>query len=230
MERRRRVNITAKAILFDLDGTLTHSAPDLQSAANVISRARGWQEFDLDTIMSFVGNGIPKLVERIFDARGASIEEADYQTAVMDFLAYYDKHTTDLTKLYNGVSLALDDLAAQGMPMGVVTNKPEEPAKKILQEMGIAHHFATVIGGDTTPATKPDPAPYLAACKALGVEAGETIYVGDSEHDGETAEGLDVLFVLCTGGYRKKPVEDILHWQAIDTFSELVAALQQPIS
>ncbi len=220
------MSINAKAILFDLDGTLTHSAPDLQSAANVIARARGWQEFDLDTIVSFVGNGIPKLVERVFKARGASIEEADYQTAVMDFLAYYDSHTTDLTKPYEGVVDALNALKQENVRMGVVTNKPEKPARKILEELGLDQFFSTIVGGDTTHAKKPDPAPYLAACKALGVEATDTIYVGDSEHDGETAQGLGVPFILCTNGYRNTPVEDITHQHAIPGFSDLVKVLK----
>lgn len=220
------MRISAKAILFDLDGTLTHSAPDLQSAANAVCRARGWEEFDLDTIITFVGNGIPKLVERVFKARDASIEEADYQVAVMDFLAFYDQHTTDLTKPYDGVVDALRALKAQNIPLGVVTNKPRSPAKKILEELGLDGFFSVVIGGDTTHAKKPDPAPYLAACKSLGLDASDTIYVGDSEHDGETAAGLNVPFILCTGGYRNTPVEEIIHWRAIDSFSDLEKALK----
>lgn len=224
------MRISAKAILFDLDGTLTHSAPDLQKAANIVCMTRGWEHFDLDTIITFVGNGVPKLVERVFKARGASIEEADYQTAVMDFLAYYDKHTTDLTKPYDGVVEALETLQTMGVPMGVVTNKPEAPAKKILEELGLAQYFTVVVGGDTTSTKKPDPAPYLAACSSLGVDAADTIYVGDSEHDGETASGLNVPFVLCTGGYRNTAVEEITHWQAVDSFSTLIATLQSPPS
>lgn len=224
------MSIKAKAILFDLDGTLTHSAPDLQTAANVVCHARGWQEFDLDTIITFVGNGVPKLVERVFKARGASIEEADYQTAVMDFLAYYDKHTTDLTKPYDGVVEALDILKSQSIPMGVVTNKPEAPARKILQELGMEEYFPAVVGGDSTAAKKPDPAPYLAACETLGVNADDTVFVGDSEHDSETVERINVPFILYKNGYRNVAVEDIKYWQAIDGFSDLVAALNSPLN
>ncbi len=217
--------ISAKAIIFDLDGTLTHSAPDLHQAANVICKARGWEPFDLETIISFVGNGIPKLVARVFAARNASIEEADYQTAVMDFLAFYDRHTTDLTKPYEGVVDALELLKSKGLPMAVVTNKPEAPAKKILKELNLDQYFSVVIGGDTTAEKKPNPTPYLAACKALGVAAQETVFVGDSEHDAETVSAIDVPFILCTGGYRNASVEEISPWRAIDSFSQLDKAL-----
>ena len=230
MERRRRVTISTKAVLFDLDGTLIHSAPDLHQAANVVCRARGWEEFDLDTIISFIGHGVPHLVAQMFGARDASIEEADYQTAVMDFLAFYEAHATDLTKPYEGIVEALDWLQANNIPTAMVTNKPHAPALKILQEMDLIKYFPVLIGGDTTPEKKPNAAPYLAACEQLGVKVADTIYIGDSETDGKTASGVSVPFVLFTGGYRNATIDEIPHWQAIDHFSELVNALQQPIA
>jgi len=221
------VTISAKAVLFDLDGTLVHSAPDLHQAANSICKTRGWEEFDLKTITSFIGNGVPVLVKRIFEARGASIEEADYQTAVMDYLAYYDDHATDLTRPYDGIIEALDWLKGKGVPLGMVTNKPKAPAVTILKELKLDSYFSTVIGGDTTPAKKPDPAPYLAACEELGVKPSETIYVGDSETDGKTAIGVNVPFVLFTGGYRNSTIEEIPHWQTVDNFGDLIDVLQK---
>jgi len=221
------VSISAKAVLFDLDGTLIHSAPDLQMAANWVCKSRGWEEFDLQTITSFIGNGVPVLVKRIFIARGASLEGSDYQTAVMEYLAYYDNHATDLTRPYEGIVEALEWLKNKAVPLGMVTNKPEAPAVAILKELKLDHYFSTVVGGDTTPAKKPDLAPHLAACKELGLAASDTIYVGDSETDGKTAIGVNVPFVLFTGGYRNSSIEDIPHWQTVDNFGDLIDVLQK---
>ena len=193
------MNSNVKAVFFDLDGTLVHSALDIHTAANVVCKPRGWEPFDLETVTSYIGHGVPALVKQMFEARGASVEEADYQTAVMDFLAYYNEHMTDLTKVYDGIGDALDWLKSENIQMGVITNKPFTPAKSILDDLGIADYFSVLIGGDSTPAKKPDPAPYLAACEALVIEPSQTVYVGDSETDGKTAEGVNVPFVLFTG-------------------------------
>ena len=218
---------TPRAILFDLDGTLIHSAPDLHAAANAICIMRGWRTFDLETITSFIGNGIPVLVKRIFEARGASAQEADYQTGVMDFLEYYNNNSTKFTRPYDGVIEMLDALHAQGIAMGIVTNKPREPAVAILKALGLDDYFATVIGGDSTPAKKPDTAPYLAACTHLGVNATDTVYVGDSETDAKTAVAVDVPFILFTGGYRSSSLQDMPHTSTIDEFSQLAALVDQ---
>ena len=215
-----------KAVLFDLDGTLIHSAPDLHAAANVICNMRGWPEFELETIISYIGNGIPTLVKRIFDERGASTKEADYQTAVMDYLAYYNANSTRLTKPYAGVVGALDELKALKIPMAVVTNKPEAPAKTILQQLNLDRYFKAIIGGDSTLSKKPDVAPYLAACNMLDVDLADTIYVGDSETDGKTALTANVPFILFTGGYRNSSIEEIPHRHTIDHFQQLTGILK----
>jgi phosphoglycolate phosphatase len=225
VERKRVLIASPKAVLFDLDGTLVHSAPDLQAAANVVCNTRGWEPFDLKTITSFVGNGVPVLVERIFRARGASVKEADYQTAVMDYLEYYNNHSAVFTKPYEGVVKALDWLKGKGVSMAVVTNKPEIATITVLQALELDRYFAAVIGGDTTAQLKPDTAPYLAACTKLGIEPGKTIYIGDSETDGKTAAAVNVPFVLFTGGYRNSRVDEIPNWRVIDKFSQLSAVL-----
>lgn len=221
------MNIDAKAVFFDLDGTLIHSAPDIHAAANVICRTRSWEEFDLQTITSFIGNGVPKLVERVFVARGHSYETPDYDAAVSEFLEYYDAHATDLTAPYPGIIDALEALKAMSMPMGVVTNKPKNPALIILNDLDLTKYFDVVIGGDSAPAKKPDPAPYLEGCKALGVDASDTIYVGDSETDGETAVNVGVRFALFSDGYRNSELSEIPHQVIVDDFAELPRLLSE---
>lgn len=220
------MSISFKAVLFDLDGTLIHSAPDLHKASNYVCIARGWESFDLETIVSFIGHGIPNLVKRIFEARGASVEEADYQTAVMDFLKYYDNHATDLTAPYEGAIEMLDQFQAQNIPMALVTNKPKDPALTILKALNMDHYFKSVIGGDSTAEKKPAPAPYMAACAELGVKPEDTVYVGDSETDGATAAAVSVPFVIYAHGYRNTPISGIPHWQQFEDFSNLLSILQ----
>lgn len=220
------MSINASAIFFDLDGTLIHSAPDLQAAANTVCTRRNWEAFDVQTITSFVGNGIPKLVERVFKARNQSIESADFQAALEEFRAYYDAHSSDLTELYPGVHQALESLAGLNMPMAMITNKPKAPAIDILAALGIADFFTCVIGGDSTPFKKPDPAPYMAACEEMGVKPDQTIYVGDSETDGKTAANVKVRFALFSGGYRTTPVSKIPHNVLVDDLNNLPTLLQ----
>ena len=112
--------------------------------------------------------------------------------------------------------------------MAVVTNKPEAPARAILEALKLDHYFDAVVGGDTTSVKKPDPDPYFLACKNLGVEPSNSIYVGDSETDGKTAEAANIPFGLFTGGYRNLPIEEITHWRAIDGFSQLRNAVELP--
>ena len=209
-----------EAILFDLDGTLIHSAPDLCAAANHICRQHGIEPFDLETIISFIGNGVPVLVKRLFDARKIALSDNEHQQAVADYLDYYDQHSTDLTAPYGGVTGALDWIKGEGVLMGVVTNKPEAPAIAILKTLNLDQYFDTVVGGDTTPAKKPDPAPYLAACKKLAIAPSQSIYVGDSETDARTAKAANVPFVLFTQGYRNLSIEDIGPWQKFDHFDQ----------
>jgi phosphoglycolate phosphatase len=221
MERRCLLRKLPAAILFDLDGTLIHSAPDLRAAANHICHQRGIEPFDLEAIISFIGNGVPMLVKRIFDARNIVLSDEDYQKAITDYLDYYDQHSTDLTAPYDGVTGALDWIKSEGVLMAVVTNKPEAPAIAILKILKLDQYFEIVVGGDTTPAKKPDPAPYQAACKSLAIAPSQSIYVGDSETDARTAEAANVPFVLYTQGYRNLSVEDIEPWQKFDHFDQL---------
>ena len=131
-----------------------------------------------------------------------------------------------LTVPYRGVPAALDALAAAGHALGVCTNKPTEPARAVLAHVGLLDRFGVVVGGDSLPVTKPDPAPLFAALDAL--PPGPSVYVGDSEVDAATAQAAGVPFLLFTEGYRKSPVDALPHAAAFgdwDDLPGLVAAL-----
>lgn len=205
-------------ILFDLDGTLVDSAPDLHGAAAHMSTEAGCAPLDERTIRSFIGNGVPVLVQRIMAATG--LDPADHARHLGVFSAYYAEHATDLTRPYPGVERLLDRLTAAGHPMAMVTNKPEAPARTILDTLGLSRHFRTVIGGDSLTTRKPDPAMLHLACDRLG---GAGAMVGDSEVDAQSAANAGLPFALYTEGYRKTPAEQIPAGFRFDDFETLPA-------
>ena len=206
------------AIVFDLDGTLIDSAPDIRAAANRMLVDKGLEPLDLPTIVSFIGNGLPKLVERVIGARGLDMAEHGALTEVV--LGYYNAASSDLTVLYPGVEKSIYDLKSKGYKLGLCTNKPEAPTRAILEGFGLTEVFDAVVGGDTLEVKKPDPKPLLACFEALGATGG--LYVGDSEVDAETAQRAKQPFALFTEGYRKSPVATIPHDQRFSDFSQLV--------
>lgn len=197
------------AVIFDLDGTLIDSAPDLRAAANAMLGGFDAEPLSLADVRGFIGNGVPKLVERCLCARG--LGTAQQAEGLAAFTAYYEAAPAALTTLYPGVKVALEQIAAN-YRLGLCTNKPEAPARKLLAHFGIDHLFGAVVGGDSLRVRKPDPAPLLATRKAL--EASTAIFVGDSEVDAETAQAAGIPFALYTEGYRKTPAVRIPHWRA----------------
>jgi phosphoglycolate phosphatase len=205
-------------IVFDLDGTLIHSAPDIHAAANRMLAEEGLEPLDLATITSFIGNGIPKLVERVMRTRGIDPGEHTRLVGVMG--RHYNAAPADLTRPYPGLLPLLNTLKAQGVALGICTNKPLVPTMEILRLLDMTEFFSAVIGGDSLGVKKPDPAPLNACFETLG--AVRRLYVGDSETDAETAERAGVPFALFTQGYRKVPVENLTHIARFDDFSRLL--------
>ncbi|THD73873.1 phosphoglycolate phosphatase [Thalassobius vesicularis] len=212
-------------VVFDLDGTLIDSAPDIRAAANKMLCEQGIAGLDLPTIISFIGNGLPKLVERVMQRTGLDMSRHSELTAVT--LAHYNAATTDLTRPYPGVVQALEALSAAGHVLAMCTNKPEEPARSILRDLRIERFFNGVVGGDTLAVKKPDPEPLLHIIRHLG--EGPALYVGDSEVDAETAVRAGVRFALFTEGYRKSPVEAIPHQHQFSDFTTLPGLVERAL-
>ena len=206
-----------QTLVFDLDGTLIDSAPDIHLAANDLMASIGQPAFGLSEIKSFIGNGVPVLVERVMAARALPSDQ--HAKLVARFMEFYSAEVVRLTRPYPHVKAALDDLLAQGCRLGICTNKPEEPTRRILTSLGLSRYFSAVVGGDSLPTRKPSPEPLLHTMTLLG--AADCIYVGDSEIDAETAERAGVPFILFTEGYRKSDVQKINHRAAFDDFQAL---------
>lgn len=203
-------------IVFDLDGTLIDSAPDIHGIANALLAAEGAAPITLAEARDFIGNGAAVFVQKMCAARG--IPEAEQPRLLADFVARYDDAVT-LTVIYPGVAGALDRLRGEGHRLGVCTNKPIRPTRAVLDHMGLARQFETLWGGDSLAVHKPDPAPLHAAFDALG--SGAQIYVGDSEVDAETARRAGVPFLFFTEGYRKTEIEQIEHHARFTHFDQL---------
>ncbi|GAB4533224.1 MAG: phosphoglycolate phosphatase [Roseibium sp.] len=204
-------------LVFDLDGTLIDSAPDLHAAASRLLAREGLPPLSLETVRSFIGNGVPVLVERVMAATGLETSRRD--PLVEAFLEDYSAHATDLTRPYSGVPETLRELQETGYLLGVLTNKPEAPARQILADLGLEDLFDAVVGGDSLGTRKPDPAGLRHLQTELG--GGPVVFVGDSEVDAETAVRAGVPFALFSEGYRKRPVSELPHHVCFASFEGL---------
>lgn len=193
-------------LVFDLDGTLIDSAPQIHAAANIVFGAKGLPPFSQETVRGFIGNGVGVLVERLMLHQGIAATAALQSELVASFIEIYEE-AFDLTTLYPNVSTALHALDAAGHRLAICTNKPEGPTRAVLRHFGLTGLFPVVIGGDTLPQRKPDPAPLLAALGRMS--PGRALFVGDSEADAETAHAAGVPLALFTQGYRKASPESL---------------------
>ena len=209
-------------IVFDLDGTLIDSLPDIVVAANKMLADFGKPPLSEATIRGFIGNGLPVLVQRV---RRAS--DLDEPGALDSILKHYNAAPSDLTRPYSGVLDALKALKGNGYPMGICTNKEYELTLPVLENLGLAPFFDVVVGGNSRPTRKPDGEPLLHCFQELGFSAG--IFIGDSEVDAETGQNAGVPFGLFEGGYRKTPVEQLPHTFSFKDFADLPDLVERTV-
>ncbi len=205
-------------LIFDLDGTLIHSAPQIHAAAQAVLADEGLSPIDYATLRSFVGNGLGVLVHRILAAQGQTQADERHARICQSLLAIYEQ-SFDLTSLYPGVPDMLKTLAQRGHRMAICTNKPETATRAILNHFNLTQHFPVIIGGDTLPQRKPHPAPLQYAAKQLAVS--QIWFIGDSEVDAETAQAAQTRFLLFTGGYRNAAPETLNAHALFDHHSTL---------
>lgn len=206
-KRDKRRVMPSTAIIFDLDGTLIHSAPDLHAAMNKTLVALGREELDLKTIIAFIGNGVEKLVARSLAATGPSTPELQHKTLIQ-FLEMYEARSLVQTRPYPGVITLLEKLRNKGIPLAICTNKPAKPARDICDALGLTVFFDVIVGADPDRLKKPDPASLLTCISALGSTPAEALYIGDSAVDGLTARNAIVPFVFFEGGYLNEPLPE----------------------
>jgi phosphoglycolate phosphatase len=213
-------------IVFDLDGTLIDSAQDIAAATNKMLAEQGVAPLSVAQVTSFVGDGLPSLVERVM--RHCELDASLHPQLCDATLSHYNAAGSELTKVYPGVYDALNTLREQGCQMGICTNKPVQAAHHVLEALSLAPFFDAVIGGDSLPQRKPNPTPLLATFDAL--PRGVRVYVGDSEVDAETAQRAAIPFLLFTQGYRKTEVDQIPHTINYDDSRVLPEIVAQALS
>lgn len=206
--------------IFDLDGTLIHSAPDIHAAGNAVLESEGLPPIPYDQARSFIGNGARVFLERM-ERASAGVNDPVRTERMRRTFAHTYERAHALTRPYPGVPEALEALRSAGWALGLCTNKPIAPTRAILAHLRWTPLFQVVVGGDSLPVMKPDPAPLQKAMRAMG--DGPVIYVGDSEVDAATAVAAAVPFALFTEGYRKTPVDTIPHDRAFADWSALPA-------
>ena len=198
------------AILLDLDGTLLHSAPELAEAANSMLRDLGYPAAQQDLLMSYIGNGISKLVKRALTGDMNAEPEAElFQLA----LPVFEKHYGELllhSKPYDGVIAGLDAMKAAGFRLGCITNKAARFTAPLLEGLGLAQYFEIVLSGDSLPEKKPHPMPLLHAANFFGVPATRVLMIGDSKNDVIAARAAGCPVFCVPYGYNHgKPLEGL---------------------
>lgn len=210
-----------QAILFDLDGTLVDSAPDIATALNALMGELKVSEFPLEDVTIMVGGGVQLLIERALKARGQAADSDRIAMLAARFVELYTPRATDETRLFPGVRDVLENYHNDGVGLGVCTNKPEGVTRMILEALGVADMFGAVIGGDTLDVKKPDPAPLLAALGILECNAQSALMVGDSAADARAARGAALPVILVSYGYTQTPVREMETDGIIDCFTQL---------
>lgn len=193
-----------RAVLFDLDGTLLDTAPDLAAAANAMLAERGLVPLPLATVRNFIGQGIGPLVWRCLNAAAAAApEDGPFDGALECFGAHYEHLNGGAARPFPGVVEGLERMRQAGLRLACVTNKAMRFTQPLLEKTDLARFFDTIVTGDEVGRRKPHPEPFLQACRRLGVAPSETVVIGDSTNDAQGARAAGCKVLLVPYGYRE---------------------------
>jgi phosphoglycolate phosphatase len=217
---------SAPIVVFDLDGTLVDTAPDLINALNYILDREGLPPVPLHLARNMIGAGARRLLERGLELDGRSVGREDIDRLTKDFIDYYAAHIADASRPFEGLEGALDDLAARGYRFAVCTNKLEWLSKRLLDQLGLSTRFAAICGADTFGVSKPDPAILQQTIARAGGQLSAAIMVGDAGPDIGVARRAGVPVIGVEFGYTEVPIADLKPDRLIGHMSGLPAAVE----
>lgn len=212
-------------IVFDLDGTLVDTAPDLISALNFVLDREGLPPVPLHAARNMIGAGARRLIERGLEAEGRAMTVDEINRMTADFIDYYAEHIAEASRPFEGLESALDDLTATGCRLAVCTNKLEWLSKRLLDQLGLSPRFAAICGADTFGVSKPDPVILQQTVARAGGQLASTIMVGDAGTDVGVARRAGVPVIGVSFGYTDVPIADLNPDRLIHHMRDLPAAV-----
>ena len=210
---------------FDLDGTLLDTQGDLGEALNHALALAGRPCVAANRVQQLVGGGSKRMLARALDVTGGMVEDSEFERLSGALIDYYEANIAVHSALYPGGAAALDQLAAGGVKLAVVTNKQERLAVKLLKELGLTHRFFMILGGDSLGQGKAKPAPDLIEAMVASGGGGKAAFVGDTTYDTGAALAAGIPCVAVSFGYNDKPVADLGAAAVIDHYDQLSSAL-----
>jgi len=219
--------MAASTIVFDLDGTLIDTAPDLVDTLNVIFAREGLPPVPYETARNLIGGGARTMIARGIEAEGRALAPAELERMFQDFIAHYSEHIADRSQPFPGLVDALDELSAGGWRFAVCTNKLEYLSVLLLKQLGLDRRFAAICGQDTFGVQKPDPEVLRRTVAASGGTLRNAIMIGDSATDIRTARAAGVPVIAVDFGYTERPVAELGPDRIISGFAELPSAVAE---
>jgi phosphoglycolate phosphatase len=215
----------ARIVVFDLDGTLVDTAPDLINALNFVLGREGLAPVPLHSARTMIGAGARKLIERGLELEGRNMGVADINRLTSDFIDYYAAHIADASRPFEGLESALDDLDRSGYRFAVCTNKLEWLSKLLLDQLGLSSRFSAICGADTFGVSKPDPAILQQTIARAGGQLSQAVMVGDAGPDIGVARRAGVPVIGVEFGYTDTPIADLKPDRLISHMRELPGAV-----
>ena len=215
-----------RIVVFDLDGTLVDTAPDLINALNYVLDREGLPPVPLLSARNMIGAGARRLIERGLELEGRSAGLDDITRLTHDFIEYYAAHIADASRPFEGLEDALDDLTARGYRFAVCTNKLEWLSKLLLDQLGLSDRFSAICGADTFGVSKPDPAILRQTIARAGGTVSAAIMVGDAGPDIGVARRAGIPVIGVEFGYTEVPIADLKPDRVIGQMSDLPAAVE----
>lgn len=217
--------MTASTIVFDLDGTLVDTAPDLVDTLNVIFAREGLPAVPYAAARIMVGGGARLMIERGLQAEGRELPADEIDRLCRDFVDHYAAHIADRSRPFPGAEAALQTLAEQGCRLAICTNKLHWLSVRLLETLGLSRHFAAVCGADTFGLPKPHPRILLGAIERAGGSSADAVMVGDSATDIATARAAGVPVIAVDFGYTEVPVAELNPDRIVSNFADLPSAV-----